>query len=123
MNIIETIKKIRKEKGYTQTQIANILNIAQTTYADIENKKIQLKVEDFIKICDFLNLDIANFNTSENEVNIKLTKQEIEILKKINTKIDNGLKTNNYIHEISYSNVQIGNYNTINSFDKTKDKK
>lgn len=119
MKIIETIKQIRKEQGYTQTQMANLLNIAQTTYASIENNRIQLKVEDFIKICNFLNLDIANFNTNENEINLKLSKKEIETLKTINKKIDNSLKTYNYIHQNDSSDIQIGDNNTIrNSFNK-----
>lgn len=111
MKIIELIKKYRKEKGYTQTDLANLLNIAQTTYSDIESEKIQLKAEDFIKICVFLELDIANFNTEENEINIKLTSEEIKILKNISKKINSGL----YLKEAQNNTINLGHINKINN--------
>lgn len=95
MIIIETIKKIRKELGYTQSQIANYLNIAQTTYADIENNKIQLKVEDFIKICKFLQVDPIMLLKDTNSIIISITNEEAKILNQLNEKVQQNFSFNN----------------------------
>lgn len=55
MDAIEVIREKRKEKKYTQSDLANVLGIKQTTYSDIENRRIQFKADDLIKLCCFLN--------------------------------------------------------------------
>lgn len=79
MDAIDVIRKIRKEKKYTQTEFANILGIKQSTYSDIENKRIQLKADDFIKLCKFLGLNLDPF-IDETIESIIFTREEIENL-------------------------------------------
>ena len=49
----ETLKKLRKEKNLSQTEIAKILGIPQKTYSDYETDKSNPKVETLIKLADF----------------------------------------------------------------------
>ncbi len=86
MDAIDIVKKKRKEKNYTQSDIANLLGIKQTTYSDIENKRIQLKADDLIKICCFLNISFNEFLGEESK-SIILTPKEIEAIKSLCQKI------------------------------------
>lgn len=43
--IQERIKALRNEKGYTQKQVAEYLNVAQKTYSDYEKGKIIISVQ------------------------------------------------------------------------------
>lgn len=47
------LKEIREENGFTQTQIANYLNIKQNTYSQYENEKRQLPIDVLIKLAKF----------------------------------------------------------------------
>ena len=47
------LKEIREENGYTQNQIANMLNIRQNTYSQYENGKRQLPIDVLIKLAKF----------------------------------------------------------------------
>lgn len=47
------LKEIREENGYTQNQIANMLNIRQNTYSQYENEKRQLPIDVLIKLAKF----------------------------------------------------------------------
>ncbi len=86
MNAIDIVKKKRKEKKYTQSDIADILGIKRSTYSEIENKRIQLKADDLIKICCFLNISFNEFLGEENK-SIILTPLEIETIKSLCKKI------------------------------------
>lgn len=89
MKAIEKIKTIRKEKNYSQSDIAKIINLSRVTYADIESGKIQLKADDMIKICNFLNIPLNEFNDDtkilvEKEKYhriLEITKELIDLLK------------------------------------------
>ena len=47
------LKDLREENGFTQTQIANFLNIKQNTYSQYENEKRQLPIDVLIKLAKF----------------------------------------------------------------------
>lgn len=48
----ETLKKLRKEKKLSQTEIAKILGIPQRTYSDYETNKSEPKLDTLIKIAE-----------------------------------------------------------------------
>ena len=48
MNYRERIRALREDNDYTQTQIANILNIGQRTYADYELGKTRINTHVFL---------------------------------------------------------------------------
>ncbi len=86
MDAIEVIRKKRKEKKYTQSDLANVLGIKQTTYSDIENRRIQLKADDLIKLCCFLGLTFDAF-INNNYKSITLSPSEIDAIKSLSKKI------------------------------------
>ena len=47
----ERLKESRKAAGYTQAQIAEILNMTQQQYSRFENGKFELNYSQIIKIC------------------------------------------------------------------------
>ena len=87
MNAIDVIRNIRKERKYTQSDMAKILGIRQTTYSDIENKRIQLKADDLIKLCCFLGITFDAFISDIGNKTITLSKEEVESINSIYKKI------------------------------------
>ncbi len=47
------LKELREENGFTQSQIANYLNIKQNTYSQYETGKRQLPIDVLIKLAIF----------------------------------------------------------------------
>lgn len=47
----ENIKQARKEKGYTQKEIANILRMTQQQYSRFENGIFELNYEQILTLC------------------------------------------------------------------------
>ena len=45
MDFINSLVKLRKANKLTQQDVANVLNIARSTYNDIEHKRIKLSAE------------------------------------------------------------------------------
>ncbi len=115
MDYIDIIKKIRKEKKLTQVEMAKILNLAQSTYNDIEHKKIKLSTEDFIKICKHFEISPNILTNDENTINIALTKEDVKQFRKIKeiiNKIDDQINYSN----INNQNITIGNNNSNINF-------
>lgn len=53
--IFPNIRNLREDKDLKQKNIAQYLNIDQSTYSDYENGKINIPVEMIIKLADFYN--------------------------------------------------------------------
>ena len=53
--IYENIRNLREDHDKTQKELADYLNIMQTTYSKYELGKINIPVEVFIKLADFYN--------------------------------------------------------------------
>ena len=53
-----SIKKLRKEKGFTQITFANALGIARATVAMWETGKSRPRITDFLKIASVLNVPV-----------------------------------------------------------------
>ena len=47
------LKDLREENNFTQSQIAEYLNIKQNTYSQYENEKRQLPIDVLIKLAKF----------------------------------------------------------------------
>lgn len=50
------VKEYRVMKGYTQTEIANLLGIKQNTYSDKERGKTQFNIKEIKLIKELLNV-------------------------------------------------------------------
>ena len=60
MNTGEKIRQIRLAKGYSQENLADMLNISTTAYGDIERNKTELTVLRASKIAKTLNISILD---------------------------------------------------------------
>lgn len=56
--IYENIRNLREDHDKTQKELADYLNIMQTTYSKYELGKINIPVEVFIKLADFYNVSV-----------------------------------------------------------------
>ena len=54
----ENIRKLREDADKTQTEIAEYLNIKQTTYSKYELGKINVPIEMLIKIADYYDVSL-----------------------------------------------------------------
>ena len=86
-SIIQSIKKIRKSKKISQTEMGKFLSISQGTYRDIESEKIRLSLDNYLLICQYLEIDPTDLLRNNNETTITLTKQQIILLKSICEKL------------------------------------
>jgi len=59
MTMHETIRKLRKERGLTQQQVAAQLNIERSTYAYYESGRTRLNLEIMVKLAHFYNVSYA----------------------------------------------------------------
>ena len=56
--IIRRIRDLREDSDKKQTELAKYLNIDQSTYSDYETGKINVPLEQLIKIADFYNVSL-----------------------------------------------------------------
>jgi len=54
------IRAFREAKGYTQEYMAEMLNICQSTYANLESGKTTLSITRLLHIADILETDFTN---------------------------------------------------------------
>ena len=57
----------RKQLGMTQAQIAEVANISDRTYADIERGSVTMRVDSLLKICTALSITPNDIFVIENE--------------------------------------------------------
>ena len=56
-NIQKRLKETRKQKGFTQKKIADLLGVTQQTYQQIEAGSTQdMRVSTLIRLCEILNI-------------------------------------------------------------------
>lgn len=56
--IYENIRNLREDNDLTQNELAEYLNVTQTTYSKYELGKINIPVEVFIKLADYYNVSV-----------------------------------------------------------------
>lgn len=59
LRIGDTIREIREKKGYSQEQLAEIMNVSRTTISKIENGKFNFSLDYLSKFSWFLDFNIA----------------------------------------------------------------
>lgn len=60
----DKIKSIREKRGYSQDELANMMNINRSTISKIENGKFAISIDYIFKIGKYLNFD---FDIKENK--------------------------------------------------------
>ena len=58
-NIRERIKEVRYKKGFTQDNMADMLNISQNAYHKLENGHSKMSLSRFIDICKVLEIEVS----------------------------------------------------------------
>lgn len=58
MTYYENLRVIREDRGYTQKQIAEILETTQQYYSDYENGKREIPIRIYIKLANFYHVSI-----------------------------------------------------------------
>ena len=58
MHYYEIIKSLREDNDLNQTQVANIIHVAHTTYSDYEKGKVRMPIECLIELARYYNVDM-----------------------------------------------------------------
>ena len=58
MTFYENLRVIRQDRGYTQKQIAEVLETTQQYYSDYENGKRDIPIRVYITLANFYNVSI-----------------------------------------------------------------
>lgn len=68
---ITRIRDLREDKDLKQKELSKYLSIDQSTYSDYENGRINVPIEQLIKIADYYNvsLDYIVGRTNNTEIN------------------------------------------------------
>ena len=56
--VYENIRNLREDNDKTQQEIADYLNVKQTTYSKYELGKINIPVDVFIKLADYYDVSV-----------------------------------------------------------------
>lgn len=59
--VLENIKRIRKQKGYSHQNMAHELDISQVGYSKLEKNDTRLSVERLYKIAEILETKVGDF--------------------------------------------------------------
>lgn len=89
MHIGYKLKKIRENKRFSQQEIANVLDISQKTYFNIESNKSKPTIPQLSKLSEFLDFDLLEL----------LQEQGITFNQKNKKGGNNGIIHNNYSFE------------------------
>lgn len=65
MDVIDNIKKISVERGYSHEAMAMDLGISQTAYSKLESGKTKLSVDRLLKIAEILEVSTAQLLNDE----------------------------------------------------------
>ena len=67
MKYTERIRELRNEKGYTQSQVAKVIRVAQTTYSDYEKGDVRMPIEHIVELARFYDVNL-NFITGASDI-------------------------------------------------------
>ena len=76
------IKKYRIEKGYTQQELADVMNVDAKTIQKWESGKSGISTKNLVRLTDILNIPKINNETVKyrNNTNVEYPKKEIDIM-------------------------------------------
>lgn len=89
INQMNRLKELRKEKGLTQTDLAELLEVTKLTIHNWENGVSSIKSDRLKTLCEIFDVDapyLLGYNTVKNETNIKVSvlDEALEKLREIN---------------------------------------
>lgn len=80
----QKVKELRKQKGIYAGKLCRCIGISVRTYSGIESRAHSTSIDTFVEIAEKLNvsLDYVILGQRENNLSIKVKKEEREIIKK-----------------------------------------
>ena len=81
------LKELRKEKGFTQDDLAELLEVTKSTIHNWEKDVFSIKADRLKKLCEIFDVDVPyllGYNTVKNETDIKASALD-EALEKLRT--------------------------------------
>ena len=89
INQMNRLKELRKEKGLTQTDLAELLEVTKLTISNWENGVSSIKSDRLKKLCEIFDVDapyLLGYNNVKNETDIKASvlDEALEKLRAIN---------------------------------------
>jgi transcriptional regulator with XRE-family HTH domain len=90
MNIGENIKRLREEKGLTQQQVAELVNMHRSNYSKVESGQRELSVKALSKIANYFGISLDELVNGEGglpeEVSIKDTNtlEQVKLIQELN---------------------------------------
>ncbi len=73
--IFPNIRNLREDNDKKQIELANYLNVKQTTYSKYELGKINIPIEIFIKLADYYDVSVDYLLGRTKEKNIRVLSQ------------------------------------------------
>ena len=89
INQMNRLKELRKEKGLTQTDLAELLEVTKLTIHNWENGVFSIKSDRLKKLCEIFDVDVPyllGYDTVKNETSLKASvlNEVLEKLREIN---------------------------------------
>lgn len=88
MSLGTTLLKHRKRHHYSQQQVADLLEISQSTYCDWESDTTTPKTENILKIANLYDLDVNELLYPDKSVNIVNSPNAVGLNNSPNAKIE-----------------------------------
>lgn len=66
-SLTNTLKDVRKEKGISQKDVADVINVSEEEYAQYELAKISVPIPKLVNICNILGIDLSELIKSSIE--------------------------------------------------------
>lgn len=63
----DKLRLLRQGAGMTQTELANMLNVSQSTYGGYEKGTVAVSIDKLLILCNIYHVDIATFFKDEKE--------------------------------------------------------
>lgn len=84
MDILDIIRNMRVERGWTEYQLAEKSGLTQSTISSWYRKKIQPSISSLEHICDAFNISLSQFfaiTSSQKDYELSLTELQTELVK------------------------------------------
>jgi transcriptional regulator with XRE-family HTH domain len=104
MIVLKKIREKRKAKGFSQKQMAELLNISQPGYQKIEQGTNVVSIERFLEICRILEID--SYNDLLPAVNAEIVEEIEKVLLAGSMAFDNIRNNANYSRKLLYEIIE-----------------
>ncbi len=88
---LQLIRSYRKKRKYNQQYLADLLKVPRTTYQAIESGRNRLKLEDFTRIVNILQIPLSELEEEDHYL-VDLTKEDILQWSQVFTKFQTAIE-------------------------------